>query len=33
MKGVKALTGVQLQDADAGNPPAHQSVHALIGDN
>src|SRR5437660_5236307 len=29
MNGVKANTGVRMQDVDAGNPSAHQSLHAL----
>src|SRR5579864_5284759 len=29
MNGVKAHTWIRMHDADAGNPPAHQSVHAL----
>ena len=29
MNSVKAYTRIRMRDADAGNPSAHQSVHAL----
>ena len=28
MNGVEANIGIRMQDVDAGNPPAHQSVQA-----